>query len=700
MTKKLFKSIMSSMLAIMMLFGVIVPSVLRADDTQVQQEQGTKKVTLHKLLLTKQDLADWKSDEIEKKGYNGTQNFEQFKTLTGKTGLKEIAGVYFAWQKKDTDGSWKYIKDDGSVLGEDVNAEGVFGKKTENSGAEFDTSKLPAGTYKIVEVHEKSSYVGTDGQTLTEMKAVPVEITLPLVKEDGAIDHAHVYPKNTEEKPQIDKNFEKTNGQDDLGNGADYENYQKDKATVNRQIGSKIPYEVKTKIPKDVKYKTLRWEDTMTKGLTYNKDLKIEAKYNPTVENGSITITNTTHYTVENNGSGFVLKFTEAGLKAVEEAAKKGEIEFTLKYSATLNGDAVVDVPEENNIKFDYSNNSKTFNEPRDKSTKPKEKKITVNKTWTNGTETTAPKDVKVQYYLYEKGGSAEKDKVVGYVEKKDGDFNHTFENLDEQKEYYVKEIVSGYTAEYTSATDGTISLKNNKDNDNPSPLIPTHPKVVTYGKKFVKTDDKEPNNTLTPLSGAEFVVMNKEKKYLALKDAATVNEDKTAYTTAQKAYDDAISEYNKLTKEKQQGEQGKTAKEKIEAEKVKRDKAFLKVRTDYEWVTESTKAVKFTSNSKGQFEVIGLAAGKYHLKETKAPEGYALRSDLIEFTVDKDSYTKSGNIAYESAQTGTDAMQVKNKKITIPQTGGVGTLIFAVVGISLMGVAVYAMKRRNSEEK
>lgn len=675
------------MLAIIMLFAVIVPSVSHA-----VENQGTKKVTLHKLLLTKQELADWKSDEIEKKGYNGTQDFNAFKTLVGKNDLKEIAGVYFAWQKQDTDGSWKYIKNDGSIVGTDVNANEVFGMKTTDSGAEFNTASLPAGSYRIVEVHEKSSYVGTDGATLTEMKAVPVEITLPLEKEDGAIENAHVYPKNTEEKPQIDKNFAKTDGQTDLGNGADYANYSANKATINRQIGSNVPYEVKTRVPKESKYKTLRWEDTMTKGLTYNKDLVVTA---------TGMELKSEHYTITNNASGFVLKFTEAGLKAVEEAAKNSEVEFTLKYSATLNGDAVVDVPEENNIKFDYSNNPKTFNEPRENSTNPKDKKITVNKTWANGSDTNAPQGVKVQYYLYEKHSTdASKDKVVGMKEVSGNPYSATFENLDDAKEYYVKEIVSGYTPEYTKGENGTLNVKNNKDNDNPSPLIPTHPKVVTYGKKFVKTDDKEPNNA-KPLSGAEFVVMDSTKaKYLALKDATTVENDKQAYTDAESAYKKAIDDYNKLTKEQQQGEQGKTAKEKIETTKVARDNAFLKVRTDYEWVAESTKAVKFTSNSKGQFEVTGLAQGTYYLKETKAPEGYALLTGEVEFTVGENSYKAEGDINYETAKTGTDAKQVKNKKVTIPQTGGVGTLIFAVVGISLMGVAIYAMKRRNSEEK
>ncbi|NQI37112.1 LPXTG cell wall anchor domain-containing protein, partial [Streptococcus suis] len=43
--------------------------------------------------------------------------------------------------------------------------------------------------------------------------------------------------------------------------------------------------------------------------------------------------------------------------------------------------------------------------------------------------------------------------------------------------------------------------------------------------------------------------------------------------------------------------------------------------------------------------------------------------------------------------------MQVKNKKIIIPQTGGIGTLVFTVVGLSTMVFAFIAMKKRQAEE-
>ena len=112
-------------------------------------------------------------------------------------------------------------------------------------------------------------------------------------------------------------------------------------------------------------------------------------------------------------------------------------------------------------------------------------------------------------------------------------------------------------------------------------------------------------------------------------------------------------------------------------------------------------KAVKFTSNKDGQFEVAGLLAGNYKLKEVRAPEGYALLSGKIDFEVNANSYSSAGDINYSQNQAGkTDATKVINKKVTIPQTGGVGTVIFTVIGITLMGVAVYAMKRRNAEEK
>ncbi len=51
-----------------------------------------------------------------------------------------------------------------------------------------------------------------------------------------------------------------------------------------------------------------------------------------------------------------------------------------ISYKATVNSDAVVDQPDKNTVIFDYSNNPKEHKDPREKSTKPKDKQITVEK--------------------------------------------------------------------------------------------------------------------------------------------------------------------------------------------------------------------------------------------------------------------------------------------------------------------------------
>lgn len=163
-----------------------------------------------------------------------------------------------------------------------------------------------------------------------------------------------------------------------------------------------------------------------------------------------------------------------------------------------------------------------------------------------------------------------------------------------------------------------------------------TPPKVVTGGKKFIKTDGS------AALAGAEFVIQR------------TVN-GATTYLA--------------------QDADGKAT-----------------------WVANQAQAKTFTSaESTGQFEVTGLAyttsqqnrtavTNSYALVETKAPSGYALLTSPIEFTVDANSYADATRL------------EVKNTKLTIPQTGGVGTVIYGVVGLVVMAGAVFAMRRRSEK--
>ncbi|WP_153047998.1 prealbumin-like fold domain-containing protein, partial [Streptococcus suis] len=135
-------------------------------------------------------------------------------------------------------------------------------------------------------------------------------------------------------------------------------------------------------------------------------------------------------------------------------------------------------------------------------------------------------------------------------------------------------------------------------------------------------------------------------------------------------------------------------AKNEVDTKKAERDAAYEALNMQWEWVNDKSQAFTFISSTDGKFEVKGLKQGTYYLEETKAPEGYALLSTGIEFQVQQGSW--NDNRAKLSIDQHT---QIRNKKVTIPQTGGIGTLVFTVVGLSAMAFAFIAMKKRQSEE-
>ena len=728
------KKILSLIMALVMLVGVFSPltALAKEGETDVKAKHKTV-IRIHKIVMPKADMDNHK-DEGKSPKYDGTkiQDIESYFTKG-----KEVKGVAFdVYKELDATEEGAIAHNDPILGGKGV--QGKFYKKvnqekliTTTDGV--DTPELEKGAYVIVEDKAASTYVGTDGKTLAESKAIPTRIVLPMTKPDGSglfgtaeNDKLHIYPKNTEEKPQIDKNFDKEANEkvpgitnDDLvSENKDLEvkpgESQRDKSTATKKVGDQVPFKVVTEIPAGTDYKTIRWEDTMTKGLTFDKNLKIQ------MDGQDFAAGN---YTLTQNESGFTLTLNDDGLAAVKEAAKTAKVTFTLKYTATINDSAVVEEADRNNIKLDYSNKKKEFKDPRENEITPKDQKITVTKTWADGDDTTAPKGVTVKYYLYEKGTKADgsDDKVVDSVVKTGTDFNHTFEKLDENKTYYVKEIVSGYKPEYTATKDdGTVAIKNTKDNENPTPLDPTEPEVVTYGKRFVKADQ----NNGTRLAGAEFVIKNEEGKFLALKETQAT--EKKAYDNAQKAYIDAINAWNKVVAENNEKEADKklgddkievtidgtkiTGKTNVESKiaelKKARDDAFKAINTQWKWANTEGEAFKFTSDQEGKFEVTGLAKGTYTLREVKAPAGYALPSnqDVDTFDVADGTYTSHANgVKYEGTEnvadgTGEEAQRINNKKVSIPQTGGMGTVLFTIVGISLMAGAVVAMKRNREE--
>ena len=648
--------------------------------------------------------------------YNGAPTTGAPAGYTKGSELKQTAKL--AENDLDNDTYYKLVKVDGKDY-----------VTTANGGVAVAT--LPDGTYRIVEDKTNSTYKGEKGETLSGMKAVPFTLTLPVAKPDGTGNYSeteplNLYPKNTENPVKFDKNFAKKNGLEAIKDekakkdvGAVFDNYNVEKANAKGQIGKEIKYESKAYLPKGSVFTHLDLADSMDKGLKYDDVKGVTVTVTP-----ALTLTAGTDYTVTKVANGFTLHFEQAGLDKLNKAGEKSDLNITFEYSATVTADAVNDRPMDNHATFTYNHEPP---KPTSDKVKPSNKEIPVTKTWADGK---VPTGVRVKYVLLDANGNPVADVTFTEAKKVDytdlgngitfevtGDFSGKFKfakDEDATKEYMIKEIVYGYEGfiggyEPTySVENGTVKVTNTK---NPTSITPTPPQVTVGGKKFVKTD-KDGNR----LAGAEFIIQNKNEadtdnygKYLKITstDSKAYDDAEKAYNAAIKAVNDAlakgeISATNKVTIGTDEFTTKDTAMAKIKSLQEARDKEFVKANLAYEWV-DKDQATKFYTNGQGQFQVTGLAYGDYKAVETKAPAGgYALptgENDFI-FTVnDKSLTTEDVQIKYDAEKsTANDAKQLVNNKVTIPQTGGIGTVIFTVVGDALMAGAVIAMKKNREE--
>lgn len=126
-------------------------------------------------------------------------------------------------------------------------------------------------------------------------------------------------------------------------------------------------------------------------------------------------------------------------------------------------------------------------------------------------------------------------------------------------------------------------------------------------------------------------------------------------------------------------------------------------LQADYSWGPKDSARV-FTSGTDGRFEVKGLAYGSYSLEEIKAPEvdgvQYRLLGEPVPFTVDANSYYSDPMaISDPDADPTAAAAEIINRpEMRLPQTGGMGTLLFSILGLSLMGTSAKLYKK--SEKK
>ena len=110
---------------------------------------------------------------------------------------------------------------------------------------------------------------------------------------------------------------------------------------------------------------------------------------------------------------------------------------------------------------------------------------------------------------------------------------------------------------------------------------------------------------------------------------------------------------------------------------------------------TDKKAVEEMYSDKDGKFNIKGLDAGTYYLKETTPPKDYNACADkeiVISATHDVNHVSLSGNLS-------TTIINKKAGGITLPSTGGIGTTIFYVVGGGLMVAAIVLLVTKKRME-
>ena len=131
----------------------------------------------------------------------------------------------------------------------------------------------------------------------------------------------------------------------------------------------------------------------------------------------------------------------------------------------------------------------------------------------------------------------------------------------------------------------------------------------------------------------------------------------------------------------------------KLYNDKACKDEVKLTKADDHTYRVDPKGNATMVSPIDGKFNVNGLKAGTYYLKEMAAPKGYNKLANPIKVTIDND-----GNITADDKTT--TEVGVENKSGTLlPSTGGMGTTLIYLAGIVLVVLSGYVLisKRRAS---
>ena len=112
--------------------------------------------------------------------------------------------------------------------------------------------------------------------------------------------------------------------------------------------------------------------------------------------------------------------------------------------------------------------------------------------------------------------------------------------------------------------------------------------------------------------------------------------------------------------------------------------------------LTKGSDVFTATTANGGKATFTGLKAGTYTLKETNPPKGYNLNETEYTVTINADGTVTSAQ--YDATLKG---VKIGDTPVVMPASGGQGTMIFTIVGISLIacaGVLFIVLKKRSSK--
>ena len=126
----------------------------------------------------------------------------------------------------------------------------------------------------------------------------------------------------------------------------------------------------------------------------------------------------------------------------------------------------------------------------------------------------------------------------------------------------------------------------------------------------------------------------------------------------------------------------------------------FEKIDGAYVYKADGSEDTLKTEN--GLYSIKGLDAGKYTIKETKAPAGYNLPAGTFDVTITADKENETITADYSSTVVGAvdtnGVLTIENSTgAVLPSTGATGTIIFITVGglmVVAMGVLLVVRKR------